>query len=576
MESQITMENKGRYHDENEVEDSMTEQSILKDFESHRINDLDIEQSMIVKNGTKSHRTDDLYSETETSMLMNGDSEKVFKPAPDVAPGGGLDDEEGVAGIIEETKEDEDINLAPDGGYGWFIVLGSVMVHLFIGGLERSSGILFIKLDEKFQQSAAATAWVLSLSSGFRLTLGPICSVLCNRYSHRSVVITGSLLVCISMVATAFAPNLTFTYFSYGVLGGFGRLLAYAPAVIIVGEYFNKKRGIAVGLSTSGVGFGSFLFPTMIEFFFTFYGFFGTFLILGAVMLHLAVSGCLFRPLWQHIQITAHTTRRKLSKDTELGTELMAMNQPEPSHKCDTEINNKQSSIQQPNNNETNLTKNKFSFSSRKSESKPKRQIMNFSLLKDIRFSCFCAAILLFTIAFQSAFVFIPPYAKSKGMSDLQSSYAIAIAGFFDGVGRILSGIVCDLKKVKKYRVYIYNVVMFFIGAVSFIVPYIDTFEELCVVCAFYGLTVGTYISQKSVVIVDILGVKNLVNSFGILIFFQGIGMFLGPPIAGIMKDINGHFNDGFYLGGACMIFGGLILTAGNAHHHLRQDKKEH
>jgi len=163
-----------------------------------------------------------------------------------------------------------------------------------------------------------------------------------------------------------------------------------------------------------------------------------------------------------------------------------------------------------------------------KSKFSEKKKIFEFH-----RFLCFCIAILLFTVAFQSAFVIIPAYAKQNGMDDLHASYLIAFAGGFDGIGRICSGIILDLKSVKKYRIFIYNAIMVLVGSVSFIIPSLHTFKHLAILCSFYGLLVGTYISQKSVIIVDILGIKKLVNSFGMLICFQGIGMFLGPPIAG-------------------------------------------
>lgn len=108
----------------------------------------------------------------------------------------------------------------------------------------------------------------------------------------------------------------------------------------------------------------------------------------------------------------------------------------------------------------------------------------------------------------------------------------MAITGLFDGLSRIGSGFLLDFIRVK-YRIYIYNMVMVVLGVVPFLVPQTDTFVELSVLCAVYGLFVGAYISQKTIVIVDILGVTRLVNSFGIAISFQGIGMFLGPPIAG-------------------------------------------
>ena len=122
---------------------------------------------------------------------------------------------------------------------------------------------------------------------------------------------------------------------------------------------------------------------------------------------------------------------------------------------------------------------------------------------------------------------------KQIGEDDMRAAYLVVIAGASDGFARICSGIVLDLKRVKPYRVMIYNIVMYIVGAVSFIVILTKSYVQLCIVCGFYGLLIGTYISQKSVIIVDLLGAEKLINSFGIMICFQGIGMLVGPPLAG-------------------------------------------
>lgn len=84
---------------------------------------------------------------------------------------------------------------------------------------------------------------------------------------------------------------------------GLGRSLTYTPSLLIVGYYFNKKRGVAVGLSTSGVGFGTFVCPPLFEFLFDYYGFEGAFLIMGAIMSNFFVSGALSRSLETHWKI---------------------------------------------------------------------------------------------------------------------------------------------------------------------------------------------------------------------------------------------------------------------------------
>ena len=87
---------------------------------------------------------------------------------------------------------------------------------------------------------------------------------------------------------------------------GIGRALTYTPSLVIVGYYFNKRRGLAVGLATSGVGFGTFMMPPLIEILFNNYGFQGALMILGSISLNFCISGALFRPLELQHKIQRH------------------------------------------------------------------------------------------------------------------------------------------------------------------------------------------------------------------------------------------------------------------------------
>lgn len=40
-----------------------------------------------------------------------------------------------------------------------------------------------------------------------------------------------------------------------------------------------------------------------------------------------------------------------------------------------------------------------------------------------------------------------------------------------------------------------------------------------------------------SVILVDLLGLDNLTNAFGLLLLFQGIASFIGPPIGGLLMS---------------------------------------
>lgn len=43
----------------------------------------------------------------------------------------------------------------------------------------------------------------------------------------------------------------------------------------------------------------------------------------------------------------------------------------------------------------------------------------------------------------------------------------------------------------------------------------------------------GAYVGLTSVILVDLLGLENLTNAFGLLLLFQGIASIVGPPVGG-------------------------------------------
>lgn len=57
-------------------------------------------------------------------------------------------------------------------------------LYLFIGGLMRAGGVLFIKFENKFHQSAADTAWAVSLSTTLRFLLGTHAFIFLNLFNY--------------------------------------------------------------------------------------------------------------------------------------------------------------------------------------------------------------------------------------------------------------------------------------------------------------------------------------------------------------------------------------------------------
>lgn len=76
-----------------------------------------------------------------------------------------------------------------------------------------------------------------------------------------------------------------------------------------------------------------------------------------------------------------------------------------------------------------------------------------------------------------------------------------------------------------------------------------------------FGFTIGAYVGLTSVILVDLLGLEKLTNAFGLLLLFQGIASFAGPPIVGSLYDYTNSYVPGFIFAGSMIGISGLMLV---------------
>ncbi|KAF3426487.1 hypothetical protein E2986_14143 [Frieseomelitta varia] len=164
---------------------------------------------------------------------------------------------------VKNVTAKEDL-VPPDGGWGWLVLLASVMVNLLIPGTVKSFGVLFVEFLEVFDASPAAAAWIPALCYFLYSSLGPLSSILSVKYSYRTVTLLGGTFAAAGMMLSYFANSVAFLCVSYGVLVGTGAGLAFPPTVYIVTSYFVRLRGLANGLCISGSALGSIFLPPIL------------------------------------------------------------------------------------------------------------------------------------------------------------------------------------------------------------------------------------------------------------------------------------------------------------------------
>lgn len=139
--------------------------------------------------------------------------------------------------------------------------------------------------------------------------------------------------------------------------------------------------------------------------------------------------------------------------------------------------------------------------------------------------------IFIFSIGFNMPYVYLAAQAEVLGISKSDASLLLGIIGVANTIGRIILGYLSDKTWVN--RLWVYNVCLTVCGIATVMSAICYDFWSLAIYAFVFGFTIGAYVGLTSVILVDILGLENLTNAFGLLLLFQGIASFIGPPIGG-------------------------------------------
>ena len=60
-----------------------------------------------------------------------------------------------------------------------------------------------------------------------------------------------------------------------------------------------------------------------------------------------------------------------------------------------------------------------------------------------------------------------------------------------------------------------------------------DVYVGQLIYASLYGVTSTAYVLLTTLVLADLLGAEKFTNAFGLLLLFQGVATFIGPPIVG-------------------------------------------
>lgn len=398
--------------------------------------------------------------------------------------------------------------------WGWYVVASAFLVLSINYGARYGFGIFVKPLAEEFGWSRS----VISFGASLNMLVYSLCAVFIGRiadqFAPRWLITAGALISSISFMIMGFVNTPFQFYIVYGLFTGTGTsLMGVVVSNTAVGKWFVKKRGLAIGITSMGISFGTLLFAPAAGYMVCNYRWQAGFFFLGAMTLLIGLT------------LSQTLLRRKRPEDYGLLP--------------DNETNN--ITIISVDNDDCASASN-FNYG---------------KLFADIRFWTLGIAFGLTILTLMSAFVHLVAYAQDNGIDSIAAASSLGLIGITGFLGQFFFGWLSDHLKDAKYSAIIGLLIMI---AGFFILMQADKVEILYCYALVYGFGYGSLAPMMPILAADRFGRNVLGSVYGMMTFLVGIGGSLGPIIGGLMYDRFGYYTYLWQADAAILVLVALLL----------------
>ena len=203
--------------------------------------------------------------------------------------------------------------------YGWVVIGTTFLTLLVTAAAMGAPGVLIVPLEKEFGWTDSEISAALALRIFLFGLLGPFAAAFMNRFGLRRVIIVALAMICAGFLLSLGMTRWWQLMVLWGLVVGVGTgLTAMVLAATVATRWFNKRRGLALGLLAASSATGQLVILPVIAAFTQYHGWrfaliFMCFVLAGAAVVVLALMrdrpADLNLPLYGDVEITPAPAR---------------------------------------------------------------------------------------------------------------------------------------------------------------------------------------------------------------------------------------------------------------------------
>ena len=379
--------------------------------------------------------------------------------------------------------------------YGWIVLAASFVIIVFSQGVTFSFAEFMGPLQEEFDATWALISWIPAVAGLIHGPSNLYTGWFTDRFGPRTIVIVGAFAIGLGLLLASRAGSPWQLFASYGLMVGFGTSCTYVPLAATASRWFVGRRGLALGIITSGIGFGTVLVPPVAAHLILAHGWRTTYLVIGFTVWVIVVAAALF-----------------LKK--------------------------------QPDDVTTSL---RGQISGQEGHSEP-LQLTGLTFRQATRTRALwllAASLTLFTLTLMMVMYHLVVYAEGLGISKVTAATFLSAIGGANIVGRLSVGVLSD----RAGRKPLFVVCLLVQAAMMLWLMQSSSIWMFYVFAVAWGFAYGGVGPMIPAVTGELFGLRHMGSIFGLVILTMSVGGAVGPTLAGYIVDATGGYSVAFLIG---------------------------